>query len=392
MRILYLCGDQGIPAFGRKGASTHLREMIAALRSQGHEVLLAATDLSGDRRPDEDFPAIKLPSPRSKLLGIDGRYLLANVLSRSVLRRAVEEFQPEAIYERSALYFTAGEWLASRFDLPRILEINSFLSREQATRLHFPGLAWRAEQRLARNSRATAAISSHMKRQLIQLGCPAERVRPFPMAVDPARFHPIEDPDKRRRELGWDDGKLVLGYVGSMNTYHRPNWFTDLAEKLLRRGEEGIRFLVVGGSATKVQRHRSRLLPWVEQGLVHFTGSVPQAELAEWLAAMDCVLVPGAAPQSTPTKIFEAAAVGRSVILPATDPIKEICGKEAPFLFEPENFRDFEEKVRRFAADPKAFEEPAKGLHRKVHAEFTWSIQAERVVEWFEELKREKKA
>jgi len=368
-----------------------MREMIGAFRGLGHEVCLACADIAGDRRPEEDFPLVKLPRPASRLLGTDGRYLLANHLAKSVLKRVVYDFQPDAVYERSALYFSAGEWLSNRFKLPRVLEVNSILSHEQNQRLHLSSFAWKAELSLLRNSMATAAISGYMSRQLDALGCDPQRIRAFPMAVDPKRFRLPVDPEHRRHELQWPDGDIVLGYVGSMNSYHRPNWFMDLAEKVLRRSEKGVRFLIVGGTALKVQRHRSRLLRWVEQGLVHFTGSVPQAEMTGWMAAMNVVLVPGAAPQSTPTKIFEAAAVGRPVILPATEPIKELCGQEAHFLFRPNDFRSFEKKVREFITDPDDFTRPAAVLQRKIIAEHTWERHARDIVHWLTELQGERR-
>lgn len=388
MRILYICGDLGIQAFGRKGASSHIREMIAAFRGEGHEVCLAAADLGGDRRADEDFPTVALPRPRSKAIGHDGRYLLANMRARAILRGAAESFKPEAIYERSALYFRAGEWLERQTGLPRILEVNALLSHEQSERLHFPSLAWKYEMELLRNARAIAAISGHLARRISEARVGNADVRPFPMAVDPARFHPVEGPNGHRARLGWGDDVIVLGYIGSMNTYHRPNWFMDLAEKILRREERQFRFLVVGGSPVKVQRHRSRLYKWVEQGLVHFTGTVPQVEIAEWIAAMDVVLVPGAAPQSTPTKIFETAAVGRPLIVPRTEPIEEICGVDSPALFRPDDFNDFEARVRDFAARRMVYESAARALHAKVATEHTWERHARALTRWFEELAR----
>lgn len=387
MRILYLCGDHGIPAFGRKGASTHLREMIAALRAEGHEVCLAAADTSGDRRPEEDFRVERLPAPTSRLLGIDGRYLLGNALATGVLRRLAAEFRPDALYERSSLYFSAGEALARARSLPRILEVNALLSEEQAKRLHFPAFAHRRELGTIRRAPAVAAISDTMIRQLSELGCDPARARPFPMAVDPARFAPTPLGAERRAALGWGPEVLVLGYVGSMNSYHRPAWFMDFAEKVLRTEDRRFRFLVVGGSSSKVERHRSRLARAEAEGLAHFTGTVPQARMAEWLCAMDAVVVPGAAPQSTPTKIFEAAACGRPMILPATDPIGSLVGKDSPFLFRAEDFRAFEEKLLRFAAEPGPFLAEAERFRAHVLANHTWQHHARSITAWFAELR-----
>jgi glycosyltransferase involved in cell wall biosynthesis len=387
MRILYLCGDQGIPVFGRKGASTHIREMIAAWRRAGHEVMLAAPDLSGDRRPDESYPTFALPAPRSKLIGHDGRYLLANALSWGPLLQAAAEFRPDALYERSALYFTTGEKLAARLGVPRILEMNALLSEEQEERLHFPAVARRVEHRLARRAAGVAVISNVMKRMLVELGCEPERIRPFSMAVDPRRFQHLGDGSSIRARLGWPAEDVVLGYVGSMNSYHRPNWFMDLAEKMLRRGDRGIRFLVVGGSNSKVARHQERLRPWVKGGLVHFAGTVPQDDMAEWLLAMSAVIIPGASPQSTPTKIFESAALSRPLIMPATEPVIELTGPDSPFLFPPEDFRALETRVKCLIADPPRFTAEARRLHDVVLQDYTWDHHAAELVSWLERMR-----
>ncbi len=363
-----------------------MREMIAAFRKLGHEIVLAAADTSGDRRPDEDFEVVRLPCPKSRTLGLDGRYMLANMRARGVLREIADRFRPDAIYERTALYFTAGEWLERQTGLPRILEINALLAEEQRSRLHFPSMAARQEARVLRNSRATSAISECLKKMIVNLQVDPNTIRLFPMAVDPTRFRLSPEPNFRRRELGWPDDVTVIGYVGSMNTYHRPNWFMDLAEKMLRRDEKSIRFIVVGGSAVKVQRHRSRLYKYVEKGLVHFCGTVPQSEMVSWLSCVDVILVPGAAPQATPTKIYETASVGRSLIAPATDPIIELCGADAPNLFTPNDFNSLEERVREFLNSRTKFDDFAVKLREKVTTVHTWENNATGLVNWFQEL------
>ncbi|MBI1290552.1 glycosyltransferase [bacterium] len=389
MRILYVCGDQGIPVFGRKGASTHIREMIAAWCRAGHEVMLAAPDLSGDRRPEEAMETVALPAPKAKIMGHDGRYLLANWKAFEVLKAAAIRFGAEAIYERSALYFTAGERVARELGLPRLLEVNALLSEEQELRLHFPRLAHRGELSLVRGAQGIAAISGVMKRKLVEAGCDPERVRPFPMAVDPRRFALTQGVPNRRGELGWTGGEIVLGYVGSMNSYHLPNWFSDFAEKNLRRGESRLRFLVVGGSPSKVERHRERLRQWVDAGLVHFTGSVPQEEMAGWFLSMDAILVPGASPQSTPTKIFEGAALGRTMLLPATEPIRDLCGGDSPILFKAGDFPSFEDTVHRFCQNPAPFNAAAEQLRETVLRDYTWDRHAERLAAWLADLRKE---
>jgi glycosyltransferase involved in cell wall biosynthesis len=136
----------------------------------------------------------------------------------------------------------------------------------------------------------------------------------------------------------------------------------------------------------KVQRHRSRLYKWMEEGLVHFCGTVPQSEMMSWLSSMDAILVPGAAPQATPTKIYETAAVGRPLIAPATDPIIELCGPDAPNLFKPNDYKSFEDRVRAFLTDRQVFIDFARKLREKVITKHTWECNATGLLNWFGEL------
>jgi hypothetical protein len=46
MKVLYLCPDSGIPVLGRKGASIHVRSLVAALSQAGHQVIVAAPVLN----------------------------------------------------------------------------------------------------------------------------------------------------------------------------------------------------------------------------------------------------------------------------------------------------------------------------------------------------------
>src|SRR3989442_15327246 len=42
MKVLYICGDAGIPLDGTKGASVHVRQTIAALTRRGVDVTVLA--------------------------------------------------------------------------------------------------------------------------------------------------------------------------------------------------------------------------------------------------------------------------------------------------------------------------------------------------------------
>ena len=53
MRMAYVCADGGIPVFGDKGGSVHVRSMVRAFRALGHDVHVLCAEAGGGVA---DFP------------------------------------------------------------------------------------------------------------------------------------------------------------------------------------------------------------------------------------------------------------------------------------------------------------------------------------------------
>src|SRR5260370_19695942 len=151
MNIAYLCADRGVPVLGDKGASVHVREFATALAGMGHEITL----LCANRGTGNDCPPIRLielppdddpvtvaaesarrsiPSaPRDATLHRElGKLACDRGLAARVLASLDEAgLQPDAIYERYALFHRAGGGVAKSFKIPRMLEMNAPLVEEQ---------------------------------------------------------------------------------------------------------------------------------------------------------------------------------------------------------------------------------------------------------------------
>ena len=73
MNIAYISADFGVPIFGYKGASVHVREMIAALRKAGHTVCILSPAM--ESRNDDAFlpvpPAVHHLQAFKELEGLD---------------------------------------------------------------------------------------------------------------------------------------------------------------------------------------------------------------------------------------------------------------------------------------------------------------------------------
>ncbi len=237
MRVLYLCPDLGIPVLGRKGASVHVRELVAAFGRTGHSVVLAASLLN--KSPWEEPAKLESqllhvpPAPNvvSAFYGLQAfnatlgkedslpgelRRILYNQDLGLKLKRRFENHRPDFIYERASLYATAGVFLARELGRPLIMELNTPLAVEQtiyrATGLG--ELATKAERWTLTHADAVLAVSAPLRDHAVSLGADPDRVHVVPNGVDAGLFYPGEPDPETRERWGLGVGP-VLGLVGA---------------------------------------------------------------------------------------------------------------------------------------------------------------------------------
>lgn len=387
--ILVVCTDPGIPVFGRKGSATHLRELARAFTRLGYPVWVATSGPVESAASDCPFRVLPLPSFAEggvgRWLGFDGRRMVGSLAARRALKKTIRHTRPLFIYERWSLYGAAGEALARRFRLPRVLEVNTLLSREARARLHFPRWAGRVERRVLLAAPRITAISPAMKDILVrEIGVAPERILISPMGIDPLRFHPgVSGVARRRRVLGDCSAKtpFLLGYIGSFNSYHRPDWLLDLAAGLRDRGV-AIRLVVIGGTPQKVERHRAEARRRGLDDVFVYLGALDHSELPEWLSALDLMVVPGAAAHSSPTKIVEAAACGVPQVIPDYPPIRFLVGELGEeVFFAPEDREGFVSRVEWTLGGLASAREKALRLAPAFAARHDWRRRAADILE-----------
>ena len=146
MKLAYVCADFGVPVFGHKGASVHVREMVTAFTECGHDVRVFAPTfdepgskgVQGERfraRIEREPGSIEIlevgPEPRHVLwldelksveaflgrptrLRQELRNLLYNQPLRARLERALVAEPVDFIYERYALFGVAASTRRAR--------------------------------------------------------------------------------------------------------------------------------------------------------------------------------------------------------------------------------------------------------------------------------------
>lgn len=405
MRILYLNFDRGIPVLGDKGASVHVREFVRAAAQSGHEVLVICARL-GDGNAPPPAQIVEVEAQRddgslvalARELGVDADAVDAAVLARELVKLAYDrsleervcstlaarEFKPDFIYERHALFSSAGARIAARLGCRRILEVNAPLAEEQKRfrGLGLESIARGMEAASFGNAAALVAVSEAVG-TYIQTLVPesAERVHVLPNGVDLARF--ADGPLQRERirsHLGVGPHTGVIGFVGSFKSWHGTDLLLEVYRQVasLRR----VHLLAVGDGPKWLDFHgRVGSLPYPEN--VTLTGRVPHADIPAWTAACDIVLAPYQAAADfyfSPLKVIEALASGRPVVAPRLGQLVELISDgRTGLLYRPDDVQDCRRATLKLLDDPILCATMGRAARESV-AERGWDRIVQRVV------------
>jgi len=115
---------------------------------------------------------------------------------------------------------------------------------------------------------------------------------------------------------------------------------------------------------------------------VIFSGPLPHAEVARFVALFDLAAQPAANPYCCPMKIIEYLALGKPVLAPAQDNIRELLedGLDA-ILFQPGDAGAMATALRRLTSSPELVAQLTANARQSVERRgFLWTRNAERVV------------
>lgn len=314
MRIAYVCADPGVPIFGTKGSSVHVRSVLEALVGLGARVELFVSRLGGPI-PEclAHVPLHSLPRPaKGDPVARERAALAANA---ALARALAERGEFDLVYERYSLWSWAGMEHARATGAAGTLEVNAPLIDEQATHRTLVDRAG-AEAVAARAfgaASALIAVSSGVAEWLERQTAARGRVRVVPNGVDPARFA-ARGPRRPARAEG-DGGGFTVGFVGTLKPWHGLDLLVDAFARMHRARPQS-RLLVVGDGPGRGELEadvRARGLT----GAVTIAGAVGHDRVPDLLAAMDVAVAPYPDLQPfyfSPLKLFEYMAAGLPVV------------------------------------------------------------------------------
>ena len=378
MRILY---HHRIAS--KDGQAVHVEEIIHALRTAGHEVLLVGPQWMEEKSFGFEggiVAKLKRLVPRALYELLELGY---NIVAIVRLLRAVRRFHPDVIYERYNLYFVAGIAVKCLTRLPVLLEVNAPLLHERGRfgGIGLPGLARWTERTAWRGADFVLVVTGVLGSMVQAEGVAASRIVVIPNGIDPEKFARLGDLTAAKAKLGLA-GSVVLGFTGFMREWHGLERLVAVIAAAPDR-----RLLLVGdGPARQLVERRAAELG--VQDRVRITGIVPRHEVASYVEAFDVALQPDVVDYASPLKLFEYLALGRAIVAPDKPNIREVLtdGDNA-LLFPQGNHAAMSAAIERLCRDPALRERLGQQARATIESRhLTWESNAGTIVNLMRQL------
>ena len=393
-RIVYLRSTPG-PGTQAGGAASHIKGVVEGLTALGADVQIISNDeIAGFDASKYRFTIIppETVGATRALFDIHNNLVFTRAAVR-VVERA--DAPPDFIYQRYARFSWAGVVAANRVQRPLFLEYNG---SEVWVGRHWDhvgslDLLERYEKLNLRAAARIFVVSDVERKNLEDRGVPAAKIVVNPNGVDTELFRPGIGGAEVRRELGIGDWEIVAGFVGTFGPWHGVVQLAD-AIKLIPANLP-LRFVLVGSGSLHGEVERL-LQSDAESRRVIFTGTIPHERVPSLLDACDILVSPhipladGSNFFGSPTKIFEYMAMGKGIVASRLGQIGEVlANNETALLTEPANVPELARAIVNLAESRDLRERLGARAREVAVQQHTWTRNAERVLQAYDQLNDE---
>jgi glycosyltransferase involved in cell wall biosynthesis len=321
------------------------------------------------------------------------RYLL---MSRAWARLIAEQVEPADVWQaESVITLSLAVALRKRLGGLVVYDAND-IDSEAGRMARLPGpwkqLLRRHERRLARAADAVVTVSDPYAQVLGHiLGRPVDAVVRNAALVDGGEAEPRPDEvtrtDRFHRQFDLPAQRRVVLYIGQVM---RGRGLRQLFEAISLIDEAD---LVVAGFGPDYERYQDIAASLPHASRIHFCGSVPPAQIADWTRGADVAAMP-VQPDTinhrlnTPTKLYDAIGVGVPVVasdLPGIAPLVSETG--CGVLCDPTDPADIARAIRVIIDAPDA-ERVALRMRclRAARSRYSWQHQVRELLRVYDGL------
>lgn len=268
--------------------------------------------------------------------------------------------RPDLLVATSPQFFCGlvGMCLAKLRRLPRILEVRDIwpesIQAVGAMKKSFlTRMLEQVELFMYRSADRIVTVGPGYRSKLIERGVAEEEIDVITNGADLEFYSPgpADAEFLKRYDL---EGKFSAAYVGTIGMASGLSVALEASRKLEAEGDDSIRFLLVGDGAQREELEAQAKA----EGLKHvvFTGRLDKSMMPTVLRSTSCCFIHLKKSELfktvLPSKLFEAFAVGRAVVLGVDGSAREVLeAAEAGIFIEPGNADELIQALRRMQSD-----------------------------------------
>lgn len=217
------------------------------------------------------------------------------------------------------------------------------------------------EKRCYKSAIKIVVVTDSFKRTLATKGVLEKKVEVVKNGANRELFKTMPKNVQLVKELGLE-GKKIIGYIGTHGMAHKLDFILHCAERM--QGKNNYHFLLIGSGAEKQNLLKMKEELHLEN--VTMLDSVPKDKVSDYISILDLSLInlkrSDLFKTVIPSKIFENAGMEIPIIMGVEGEAQEIIEKyRAGLCFEPENEKDFLEKINKMLTDTEFYAECKKG-------------------------------
>ena len=382
MKILFYSPHPTLYFDAPTGYGSHMRGMVNGFREEGHTVEILVLG----NKPQSADSSTQTNSFKSTL-----KKLLPKILWRTLkeiqqirfdkhaaqeLQQAVQSFNPDIVYERSAWMSNGSVEVLKSFNIKHIVEINAPFEEEveefEKASSFIAHVGKKKLKNLLQSAELVAPITTSLEKYLIEnYDVDKKKCLVVANAIDQREIQITNSRVEEIRNSFNLTTKKVIGFVGSIFPYHGVDRLIN-GVSILKNTDSVILIVGDGYLIPELKKLASEL---GISSRVHFTGSVPKEDIYNYISAMDIVTLPNTEWYCSPVKLFEYGALGKRIIAVNEAGVADIMSNEDGELFE-NNDNAFQEALIKAVSDFDIMEEKAKGFQQKIVKHHTWKSNA----------------
>jgi glycosyltransferase involved in cell wall biosynthesis len=368
----------------KDGQYVHVEEIINALTKQGHDIHIVAPQVAENSEFGSDggwVDSLKSKLPQFIYELLEFGYAFYAFLK---LALAIIKFKPDVIYERYNLFLPAGIWASKVFRIPLQLEVNAplYQERKKYDGISLDWLAKWSQNYCWRNADKALPVTNVLANYLREVGVKESFIEVIPNGINEEAFYA---PTHKPAALPDLTGKTVIGFVGFVREWHGLDRVLTVMKTF---NDPSLYFLIIGdGPAVAKLKVQAEELGLNDQ--VYVSGIVQRADMPNWVSQIEIALQPDVVSYASPLKMLEYLALGKAIVAPDTDNIKELLtDNENALLFDINNSDDFSEKLIELLGSIELRTRLSKAAANAIKKQsLTWHNNGLRIVKLFEALK-----